>query len=145
MTGETLLIIVCIVFVAAVCYWSGYVSGWKALGEKLKKDALSSSSGALAAAATEMRAQIAAQATSMPAAGGAPPVPIGERFDYIGLQMICVAHAVRMPMGMLGPGLSAEYRDRDGIVRGHYWTPDQFDAIRAEIKRTAASLQQPRT
>lgn len=123
-------------------HFIGYRSGWNDYAKKIRKDAETAVSAAAEAAAGARRPAETSMSSLIAAAEGKspPPVPVGQRFTYLGLQMICVAHAIRMPLGVLAPGMSAEYIDVDGIVRGHYWTPEQLDAVRAELQRANSHL-----
>ena len=126
----------------SIGYFMGFRSGWRSganANEKLPADA--------SAAINHMSAVSAAHGNRLPV--GMPPstqaqvpapVSIGDRFTYMGLQMLCVSHSIRMPLGVLAPGMSAEYIDVDGIVRGHYWTPEQLDAVRAELQRADSRM-----
>lgn len=126
--------------VAVLCgHFIGYRSGWADCAKKVREDANKAVSSAVSAADAN-RLPVGMPPSTQAAVPA--PVPVGQRFTYMGLQMICVAHAIRMPLGVLAPGMSAEYIDVDGIVRGHYWTPEQLDAVRAELGR---SITTPRT
>lgn len=123
----------------SIGYFMGFRSGWRSgakANEKLPADASAAinhmPAGSLRPSESSMSSLIAAaEGKSLPPA----PVSIGDRFTYMGLQMLCVSHSIRMPLGVMAPGMSAEYIDVDGLVRGHYWTPEQYGAVRAELAR----------
>lgn len=140
MEGELFIHLAALAAAVLFGHFIGYRSGWNDYSKKMRKDAETAISAAAEAAAGVGRQQHNPPPSLMPAADpkNPPPVPVGQRFTYLGLQMICVAHAIRMPLGVLAPGMSAEYIDVDGIVRGHYWTPEQLDAVRAELQRAGS-------
>jgi len=104
-------------------HFLGWRSGWRAGVESEKKRA---AEAAPAQPVVETKVYDVA------------PVAIGTRFPYLGIEMLCVSHAVRLSPGASLPGMTAEYLDGDGVMRAYYWTPDQFDAVRAEVRRGAA-------
>lgn len=126
----------------SIGYFMGFRGGWRSgaqANEKLPADA--------SAAINHVSGVLAAHDGRLPV--GMPPstqaqvpapVSIGDRFTYMGLQMICVSHSIRMPLGVMASGMSAEYIDVDGLVRGHYWTPEQLDAVRAELQRADSRM-----
>ncbi len=109
-------------------HFLGWRSGWRAGVESEKKRAAEKAAASPAATAVEPKVYDVA------------PVAIGTRFPYLGIEMLCVSHTVRMSPGISMPGMTAEYLDGDGVMRAYYWTPDQFDAVRSEVRRGASKL-----
>ncbi len=70
---------------------------------------------------------------SMPADFNAP-VPIGARFIYLGVDMLCTGHQTLTPMGTLHC-VRAEYLAGDGAIRMAIFSGTEVDALRAEIGR----------
>ncbi len=62
------------------------------------------------------------------------PVAIGERFTYLGIEMLCTEHAVRLPMMLPIPGVCAEYV-ANGQLHSTRFLGAELDALRAEMKR----------
>lgn len=119
-------------------HFIGYRSGWRSCTDSIQKRAEKAVSDSVAAAASAQRLPVGLPPATAPIADAdqpPPPVTIGQRFTYMGLLMVCVSHSIRMPLGVLAPGMSAEYVDADGLVRSHYWTPEQYGAVRAELAR----------
>lgn len=137
MEGDLLIHLAGLAAAALAGHFVGYRSGWQDYAKQMKKKAEEAISDAAAAAAGAARQAIGTSTMIPPAVdpNNPPPVVVGERFYYLGLLMVCTAHCVRMPLGVLAPGMSAEYVDADGLVRGHYWTPEQMSAVRTEIDR----------
>lgn len=106
-------------------HFLGWRSGWRAGVESEKKRA---AEAAPAQPVVETKVYDVA------------PVAIGTRFPYLGIEMLCVSHTVRMSPVISMPGMTAEYLDGDGVMRAYYWTPDQFDAVRSEVRRGASKL-----
>jgi hypothetical protein len=66
-----------------------------------------------------------------------PPVAVGERFPYLGIELLCLGHyanTVGSPPGTI-PGIRAEYVDRDGIIRQTFFRLDEIAALADEIRR----------
>jgi len=77
--------------------------------------------------------------TPLPAAVAAlmafdPPVAIGMRFTYLGIEMLCTSHLVARPWGFV-PGMLAEYAANDGTVRQTMFAGSEIDALKQEIAR----------
>lgn len=126
------LIVTAACVAGVIGHFIGYRSGWADCAKKVREDAEKAVSSAVSAAHHDRLP------VGMPPSTQAKvpaPVSIGDRFTYMGLQMLCVSHSIRMPLGVMAPGMSAEYVDVDGLVRGHYWTPEQYGALRAELAR----------
>lgn len=66
-----------------------------------------------------------------------PPVAVGERFPYLGIELLCLGHyanTVSSPPIAI-PGIRAEYVDRDGIIRQTFFRADEIGALADEIRR----------
>ena len=66
------------------------------------------------------------------------PVAIGERFHYLGLEMLCLGHQVTTPGAppwMALNGIRCEYVAGDGALRSWCFYPSDMAALRAEIER----------
>ncbi len=65
------------------------------------------------------------------------PVAIGDRFRYLGLDMLCTGHSMQTTMGTV-PCLKSEYVASDGTVRSAVFVGTDIDALRAEVARASA-------
>ena len=59
-----------------------------------------------------------------------PPVEIGQRFKYLGVQMVCTRHWI---FELNVPVVVADYVDKHGVLREAKFNPIDFDALKAEL------------
>lgn len=125
-----LLVIVGMRVVALWAYGVGY--------RKAESDAVAKAAAASATAAPQAPSAVALPEPPRPQQVDLP-VAIGNRFTYLGVEMLCVTHTVlTAPFGMPSAGIRAEYVDRDGVVRVAAFLPNDMQALKAELMRGKA-------
>lgn len=129
-----------LLLVVLLIYMTGHAAGRKAAvsalaesnaGVEQAKSALASANAAVEAATKMARTQLE------PTAAFVAPVAVGERFTYLGAQMLCTAHTVGTQFGLLN-GVRAEYLSQLGSVCLTTFTGEELDALKAELERGAA-------
>ena len=63
-----------------------------------------------------------------------PPIEIGERFKYLGVDMVCSRHYAWMGMGVMN-AVVAEYVTHLGEIKQITFFPVNWDALEAERVR----------
>ncbi len=76
--------------------------------------------------------------TQQPAPEFKAPVAIGQRFRYLGLEMLCTSHSFSMPMSLPMACVKAEYV-ADGVVRMAVWPVGELEALQIELNRAGAA------
>lgn len=61
-----------------------------------------------------------------------PPIAVGKRFKYLGINMVCVRH---WDFYLTCSVVVAEYIDRDGDLVCRTFPPCDWTALKAEMRR----------
>lgn len=130
--GPSIFGLLCILAAVGVIYMLGRSDGFKKKSEMAPQ--LKAAADQLVATVAMLKGQ---QSAASDAAAFDPPVAIGDRFTYLGREMLCSEHTFRHPI--FGPlqGIGCEYVDNDGVLRGHFIHGQAVQALRAELGRAA--------
>lgn len=127
---QALILFIVVQWVARWAYGVGY--------KKAESDAAAKAAAASASAAPAApTADVPPEQTRQPQID--LPVAIGNRFTYLGIEMLCTGHTLLLPpFGMPSDGIRAEYVDRDGVLRTAAFVPSDLQALKAELMRGAS-------
>ena len=64
-----------------------------------------------------------------------PPVKVGDKFTYLGVEMLCTANRAMEPHMGSYPCVVAQYLDSRGILRQEIFLHGKWNAIKKEIER----------
>lgn len=72
------------------------------------------------------------------------PVQIGQRFQYLDVEMLCTQHVFSLPMiGLMLRGVKAEYVDKDGRIQAAHFMESEMPALKAELERESIHQNAP--
>lgn len=144
MTGDSYLGFMLLCMIAVIVYAIGFKDGRRSGDADVKakqahaQTALEAANQAVDIATASQKARLA----DVPAFD--PPVALGARFTYLGVEMLCIGHYFQLPpFGQMVPGIRAEYVDRDGRVVAAGFPASDMDSLRAEIARSTPATGEP--
>lgn len=136
MTGDSYVGFILLCLLALCVYYIGHKDGRKS-GEAEVQAKQATAQKALEAANQAVDIATASQQARIEAAPPFdPPVALGQRFTYLGVEMLCIGHCFHIPpFGQVVPGIRAEYVDRDGRVISASFPAMDMESLRAELAR----------